>query len=178
MTKIKPWVELSRETIFHKYGREMTKVIFRLPNGLESDFYLRDHDTQLVCVLALTSDNQVILAKQYRPGPQKILSELPGGVVNKDEIPLEAIKREFLEECGYTGNFKQITKSVTGAYSEAVRYHFIATNCHKVQEIKNDDTEFTEVELMSLSKFRQHLRSGQLTDIATGYFGLDYLHLL
>jgi ADP-ribose pyrophosphatase len=178
MTKIKPWVELSRETIFQKYGRKMDKVVFRLPNGNESDFYLVGQNTRFVCVLALTSDNQVVLAKQFRPGPHKILLELPGGAVDKNETPLEAIKRELLEECGYVGDFELVTESVVDAYSETVRSHFIAKNCHKVQEIKNDDTEFTEVELMSLSEFRQHLHSGQLTDVATGYLGLDYLKML
>ncbi len=178
MKSIKTWVELSRENVFSKYGRKIDKVIFKLPTGQESDFYLTGKDGRVVAVFALTSDNHVILVEQFRPGPQKILLELPGGAVNKDETPLEAIKREFLEESGYTGDFEFVTESIIDAYSGAIRYHFVAKNCQKVQEPTDTEIEFTNVILMNLEQFRKHLRSGQLSDVNTGYLGLDYLELL
>ena len=178
MTSLKPWVELSRETIFQKYGHRLDKVIFRLPSGAEADYYVTGKNGRTVCVFALTIDNQVILVKQFRPGPQKFLSELPGGAVNQDENPQDAIKREFLEESGYTGDFEFVTESIHNAYSAAVCCHFVATNCHKISEPQNSETEMTEVVLMSLKDFKKHLKSGQLSDIATGYYGLEHLNLL
>jgi hypothetical protein len=47
-----------------------------------------------------------------------------------------------------------------------------------VQEQQTDQDEFIEVVEMSLEEFRNHLRSGELTDIGTGYLGLDFLKLL
>jgi ADP-ribose pyrophosphatase len=173
--KILPWVELSRETIFQKYGHKLDKVVFRMPSGIESDYYLSGNHANIVCVFGLTADKKVILVEQFRPGPQKILYELPGGAVDHNETPLEAAKREFLEESGYTGDFEQITSSVVDAYSNATRFHFIATNCQKVADPKNTDTEFTQVILMEMSKFKDHLLSGQLSDIATGFYGLNHL---
>lgn len=41
-----------------------------------------------------------------------------------------------------------------------------------------DRTEDIEIVLLSRTAFRKHLRSAQLTDVATGYLGLDYLGLL
>lgn len=178
MKTIKEWQEISRETVFSKYGRKIDKVIFKLPNGLESDFYLTGNGGKLAAVFALTSDNQVILVEEYRPGPKKILLELPGGVVDDQETPFEAIKREFLEESGYTGDFELVTESIIDAYSGAVRYHFVARNCQKVQEPADTDHESTKVVLMSLEQFKKHLKTGQLSDIATGYYGLDHLRLL
>ena len=116
--------------------------------------------------------------EQFRPGPQKNLFELPGGFIDKGETPLEAAKREFLEESGYVGDFEFVTESILDAYNDGTRCHFVAKNCRKVQEPVNTDTEFTKVVLMDLNKFHQHLLSGQLSDITTGYYGLDYLHLL
>jgi ADP-ribose pyrophosphatase len=178
MKTIKNWVELSRETIFQKYSHKLDKVIFRLPSGVESDYYLTGQNGHTVCVLAITSDDKVVLVKQYRPGPQKVLLELPGGGVDKEETPLQAITRELLEESGYTGDFEFVTESIHNAYSGASCFQYVAKNCRKVQEIKNDDTEFTEVSLMDLVNFRKHLRTGQLSDVNTGYLGLDFLHLL
>lgn len=64
------------------------------------------------------------------------------------------------------------------AHSTGVLYAFVATGCKKVGEINADDFEFIEVVELSLTEFREHLRSGQLTDIDVGYIGLDYLNLL
>ena len=83
--KPKKWKALSRETIFQKYGREIEKVMFRLPDGTESDFYIKK-EGPANCVLALTKDNQVILAKQYRPGPDEIVLELQSGKTTDVEV--------------------------------------------------------------------------------------------
>lgn len=178
MKKILPWQELSRENVFSKYGRKIDKVIFKLPNGQESDFYLTGRDGRVAAVLALTPDNKVILVEEFRPGPQKILLELPGGNVDKNETPLDAVKREFLEESGYTGDFEFVAESIIDAYSGAVRYHFVAKKCRKVQEPADTDVEFTNVVLMDLVQFRKHLKTGQLSDVATSFYGLEYLGLL
>lgn len=39
--EIKAWEEISREEIFSKYGRGMEKVVFKLPDNKEYDFYLK-----------------------------------------------------------------------------------------------------------------------------------------
>ncbi|MFA6007356.1 MAG: NUDIX hydrolase [Candidatus Shapirobacteria bacterium] len=174
---IKKWQELSRELVFEKYGRKVEKVIFKIQNGKESDFYIKN-EGNVVCVLALTSDKKVVLAKQYRPGPKKILTEMPGGAIDKNEKPEESIKRELLEETGYTGDFKFVTKVFNDAYSTKEKYCFVATNCQKIQEIKNEGCEFTEVILVSVENFKEILRKGQITDVEVGFLGLDYLELI
>ena len=178
MTAIKPWFELSRETIFSKYGHKLDKVIFELPDGTQTDFYLSGHNNRLVCVLPFTMDNQIIVQKQFRPGPQQVVYQLPGGGVEENELPLEAVKRELLEETGYIGDFELIIASVCGGYSGATSSHFVAKNCRKIQEIKNTNTEEIEVELVNLEKFKKYLLSGLMLDVDTGYQGLDHLKLL
>jgi len=85
MTQIKPWIEISRETVLQKYGRKIDKVIFELPDGSKSDYYIAG---------------------------------------------------------------------------------------------QKSDCETTEVILMGLGDFKKHLKSGQISDIATGYFGLEHLGLI
>ena len=52
--------------------------------------------------LAVTKNNEAVLIKQYRHGVQKILWEIPGGVVEDNEHPSNGAKRELLEETGYS----------------------------------------------------------------------------
>ncbi|MEI6045778.1 MAG: NUDIX hydrolase [Chloroflexota bacterium] len=170
------WKKLAEE--FSRFGyRSLIKRIYQLPNGNLAEFNLIDGGP-VVCILPLTSDNRVILAQQFRPGPEKVLMELPAGGVEKDETPEAAARRELLEETGYDGNFQFIGTSFVLGYSTMLRYNFVVTNCRKVQEQKTDEGEFIEVVEMPLVKFRDHLRSGELTNATTGYLGLDFLKLL
>jgi ADP-ribose pyrophosphatase len=173
---ISVWKKLTEEKF--KVGfRAIVKKKFQLPNDKVVDFDIK-LESQAVCILALTEDNKVILTKQFRPGPEKVLLELPGGGVDLGELPDESIKREFLEETGYSGNLKFVGTSLNCAYSTKVTYNYTATNCRKVSSQNLDSNEFIEVLEISLEDFRKHLRSGELTDVATGYLGLDSLGLL
>jgi ADP-ribose pyrophosphatase len=175
--KVKKWKELSREVVFRKYSREIEKVIYKLPDGTESDFYIKKEGPAF-CVLATTKDNKIILAKQFRPGPNKIILELPGGKIEKGETPKQAIERELLEETGYKGKSKLVAEALDCAYSTMRRYCFVATDCEKVAEPQNTNSEITETVLLTLPEFRELLKSGKMTDVEVGYIGLDYLGLL
>lgn len=174
---IQNWEKIKKDEIYKTAYRKMAKRLYRMPNG-KNIYYdiLIEKDT--VCVLALTKDKKVILAKQFRPGPEKILSELPGGKVEEGETPATAIKKELLEETGYKGKFKFIGKTISDAYSTRTRHHFIALDCIKISEPKNAENEFTELILMDLKSFKKHLKSGKLTDALTAYMGLNHLKLL
>jgi len=170
------WKKLKEEP-FKAGFRRLLKKTFKLPDGKIKEFDIK-HEGPAVCVLALTKEGNVVLAKQYRPGMEKTLLELPGGGIEGNEKPEEAMKREFLEETGYSGDLELVGTSYDCAYSTMLRYNFVATNCCKVAEQELDDSEFVEVVEISLKELRKHLRSGELTDVETGYLGLDYLDLL
>lgn len=150
---------------------------FRLPDGREEDFTIKA-EGEAVCIVALTETSDVILVRQYRPGPERILLELPGGSVDADETALDAARRELLEETGYEGEMELVGMTLDCAYSTMQRHNFVAKNCIRIQDPQPDKNEFLEIITMNLQDFRQHLRSGQLTDIETGYLCLDRLGLL
>ena len=176
-SNVKRWKALSREVVFQKYGRKIEKVVFRLPSGKQSEFYLKA-ERDAVCILALTKEQDVILVNQYRPGPDMVLMELPGGATEIDETPERAAEIELLEETGYRGKMRFVTRVFDCAYSTIYRYCFVATDCEKVKQQKLDKAEFARVAQISLEEFRELLRSGKMTDVEVGYLGLDYLGLL
>jgi len=171
---IKSWKELRRQQVFKKYSRAIDRIDFLLPNNREIDFYIKA-ESPAAAIVALTDKDEVILARQFRPGPQKILNELPGGFIEPGEDASDSIQREFKEETGYAGDFVHIGTCLDDAYSTMERHCFVATNCRKVAEPQQTHTEETEVVLLSLAEFRQLLRSGQMTDVEVGYLALDYL---
>ncbi|MDZ7611929.1 MAG: NUDIX hydrolase [Candidatus Moranbacteria bacterium] len=175
--KIENREELSRKIAFQKYGRKIEETIFKMPDGENKDFYLKK-EGPATGILALTKDQQVILVKQFRPGPNEILNELPGGYVDENETPEQAAERELLEETGYRGKAEFVTTAYDCAYSTMNRHCVVVKDCEKVAEQNLDKSEFAEVVLMNLDEFRELLKSGKNTDIEVGYIGLDYLGLL
>jgi ADP-ribose diphosphatase len=171
-----PWEKMGEEVIRRGY-RALIKRAFRLPNGTVADFEIK-REEPTVCVVAVTGEGGVILARQFRPGPEAVLLELPGGAVEDGETPLEAIQRELLEETGYAGELHYLGQSYHCAYSTRVSHGFVATACRKVAEPNLDEREDIEVVELSLEAFRAHVRGGQMTDVGIAYQALDYLGAL
>ena len=172
-----PWKKIKSETSRAGY-RQIIKKTFELPSGQTTEYDMLDGGFT-ACVLPITSEGAVVVARQFRPGPEKILLELPGGGIDPEEDPMHGAARELLEETGYAGDLQYIGQCYNDAYNTRLTYSFVATNCHKVAEPHNDHfDEITEPIEMSLTDFRDHLRGGQLSDVATGYLGLDFLGLL
>jgi ADP-ribose pyrophosphatase len=155
----------------------VTTATFRMPDGAEADWDLVE-GPDIVAMVATTGDGDVILVRQFRHGPAQVLSELPGGIVDLGETPLEAAERELLEETGYAGT-ATIVGSVWRSGAETRRqWVALVTGCRRVAEPEPGPVEFIEVELMGTARFRDHVRSGQLTDTGAAYRALDQLGLL
>lgn len=178
MSKTQKWQELSRETVFHKYSQLVERRDYRLPSGEVADYYIHVEKPG-ACVLGITAASQVITIPQFRPGPNAILRELPGGQVDAGEDPRVAAVRELLEETGYAGDVDPWTGTwQSDAYTQLDRTIVIVKNCKKVAEPQMEATEFGEVELVSMDDFVAHVRTGMLSDTAGAMLALDHLGLL
>jgi ADP-ribose pyrophosphatase len=172
------WKLLSSKLVYNKFMQVENRV-YELPNGI-----IKDYDIKLgkpsVCVLAVTADNKILICEEYRPGPGKVLRELPGGMIDTkdDETPEAAAARELLEETGYTGELEFVTQYQVDAYTAVDRYAFVATNCEETGKQHLDDSEDIKVKLLDLPDFIRLVRSGQLTDVEVAFLGLDHLGLL
>ncbi|MBA3266440.1 MAG: NUDIX hydrolase, partial [Nocardioidaceae bacterium] len=56
---------------------------------------------QTVGVLALTPEGRLVMVRQFRPGPDRVVLNVPGGFVDAGETPVEAAARELTEETGF-----------------------------------------------------------------------------
>ena len=135
--------------------------------------YALKHEQRTVSVLALSTSNKVILTRQYRPGPNKILDELAGGRVDANETPRQAAKRELIEETGYIPNkLISLGRVYECAYSTIARYAYVALNCEKHTTQKLDSYEYIEVCEKTIHEFVKQLNDGLCTDLEVGWMGL------
>ena len=173
---LKPWKILSSSHIHKNVRIDQCE----LPNGKVIDgFVLEYHDW--VNVVALTPGQQVVLVKQYRHGIQKTILEIPGGVMDaSDESPLEAARRELLEETGYTSdNFIQVGKVCPNPANQTNSLHsFLALDVKKVAEQCLDEAEEIEVVLKPLDEVIRMAKNGELLQsmqVSAVFFTLAYL---
>jgi 8-oxo-dGTP pyrophosphatase MutT (NUDIX family) len=80
--------------------------------GSSGDFFVIDC-ADWVHVLALTSSGKLIMVKQFRFGTENLSWEIPGGLMERGEHPVQAAERELLEETGYTGDPGQLIGSLS-----------------------------------------------------------------
>jgi ADP-ribose pyrophosphatase len=131
-------------------------------------------------IIALTKQQEVVMVRQYRHGAQKVILELPGGAMeDEDENPMQAARRELLEETGYTSdNFIQIgCVSPNPANQTNLIYSFLALDARKVSEQNLDDAEDIEVVLKPLDEVIRMAKSGELfqsMQVSAVFFALAY----
>jgi ADP-ribose pyrophosphatase len=168
------WRKLDERVVYERFRRIVSRT-FELPQGETADFeVLEGRDS--VAVLALTDAQEVVLVREFRPGPEEILLELPGGQVEDGQTPEEAARAELLEEAGYEGELTLAGTILWDAYGTRKKYAFVATRCRRVRPPAPG--ELTEPLMMPLRELREHLRTGRLTDSDVAYRALDHLGLL
>lgn len=165
--------ELLEETVLYEKFRRLISRKYRLPNGTEHDFEIMDNPDS-VAVFALTPDNQVVLARQFRPGPQVQLNELPGGILDAGEDPLTAGLRELREETGYTGEGTYLGSTWYSSYACGKRHTVLVRNC-VLGERELEATEDVTVALSSIAEVRDQALKGDMTDAGSALRCLGYL---
>jgi ADP-ribose pyrophosphatase len=171
------WTELRRDTVYARFGRSVVEADFLLPSGAVETYSLRV-DRPSVAVLALDEAGRVVLTRQFRPGPGRFLTELPGGYLDDGESPAAAAARELAEETGYAGQVEVVGRCYGDSYSSALKHCAVARDCRRASAPRPEPTEFIEVSAVPLPDFRALLRSGEMTDVDLAYLGLDALGLL
>ena len=132
-------------------------------------------------VLAITKDQQVVLVKQYRHGVQEVLLELPGGVIEDNEKPLDGIKRELLEETGYAAsNIIEVGMIYPNPANQTNRLHcFLALDVEQVDVQNLDEGEDIEVHLVPLDELIAMTKRGEFLhalQVATLFHALAHLN--
>lgn len=166
------WRKQSEETAYAGSYRQVVTRRYETPDGVRDFEIMVEPDSAVV--VAVTLDGSILLVREFRPGTEEWLVELPGGNVDPGEEPEAAAARELLEETGYAATVRHVGSMVDCAYSTRRRHVFVADDAVSRQP----SAEGLEIVLMSADEFRAHLRSGRLTDTGAGYRGLEALGLL
>ncbi|OGL88087.1 hypothetical protein A3H75_01750 [Candidatus Uhrbacteria bacterium RIFCSPLOWO2_02_FULL_51_9] len=170
---IKPWrVKSSRVLLEDRWIKVRADKCVTSDGIVISPYYVLEYPNW-VHMVVVNNKNQILITKQYRHGARDIFFELPCGTQDvEDGSPLEAAKRELLEETGYKGDFILAGEtSPNPANHSNMIYTFLVTNLVKYSQPKDNPSEvlnckFIDVErvlaMIDEGKFKQALHISSL----------------
>jgi ADP-ribose pyrophosphatase len=162
--KARAWEELDSTFEYRASIFNVRKVRARSPlSGREHDFDILQ-TCDWVNVIAVTDEGKVTLIRQYRHGTREVTVEIPGGMVEGDEPPLQAARRELAEETGYTaGHWEQIgVVEPNPAFQNNRTFTFIARQARRTCEPQPDPNEEIEVDERPLEEIPGLMRDGTI----------------
>ncbi len=159
---------LRKKTVFKGRYLQAEEQVFRQPNGKE---VVREIVTppDAVGILPIDDAGRVHLVRQYRPAIRKITLEIPAGVIDDGEKPIETAARECREEIGYLP--KQL--DFLFMYYHSVGFStgkievFLGQNLSAFPEQHLDDSEFIEAVTLPFEEAYQQAITGKIIDSKT-----------
>ena len=131
-------------------------------------------------VMAITEDKDVVMVKQYRHPVGESMLELPGGFIEAGEDPELAIRRELLEETGYScKNIHLLGKTALNpGVLNNYTFMFLALGAVKTAPQQLDANEEIEIILKPIDELRQMLMNNEIKQSLHAlcmFYGFEYL---
>lgn len=177
---IEKWRKLASKYLVKEKWATLRVDTCELQDGVVKDDYYVLEYPNWVNAVALTEEGKLIMVRQYRHAADIISLEVPGGVIDGDEEPEFAVKRELLEETGYSFKTCKLVAELypNPATSTNKTFTYVLTGGVKTHEQHLDEHEILNVEEYTIEEVKQLLQDNQIAQslhVAALHYGLAVL---
>ncbi len=172
------WKTLSSEYLFTDLWLRARKDRCLKPDGKIVDPYYVIEYPHWATGVGITENDEVVLVKQYRQALQIVSMEIPGGCIDEEDVDFEAaIRREFIEETGYSFNeVEYLGKTSPNPSTNANWMHmFLLTGGRLTHAQAFDENEEIEVYVVPMKEFIEMVLRGEIIQsmhMTTVFFAL------
>lgn len=159
-----PWQVESDEVLLSRPWLTVRQQRVITSSGAALDQFHLIESPDWVAVLACTADGDVLVVDQYRHGASRVSRELPAGVVDAGESPLEAAKRELREETGYeAARWEPLTTVLVEPSRNRNQAHFFfASEARRVDSPRVEDCEHIRHSLLGTRELLAAVDAGAI----------------
>ncbi len=161
---------LSEETIIDNQWLQLKSLNVEMHTGhiLPSYYFVNNRD--VVCVVALTDNEEVVCISEYRLGIDRYYTQFVTGYIDTGEEPLAAAKRELLEETGYEATEFIHLGKVHGnpARSSYFLHFYLAKHATpSPQKANKDNSEVIETKIMPINAIAMAVSEDAFNDLTS-----------
>jgi ADP-ribose pyrophosphatase len=167
--ELRAWKTISRRTIL-KHNKFLTveNHVVKLPDGRIIPDWAWLIIPSAVIVLAVTVDNRFLCFRQTKYAVTGTSLAPVGGMLEQNEIPIDAAKRELLEEMGYeASDWINLGTCILDPNRGIATIHlFLALNAKQIADPHSDDLEDQELLFLSRAEIESALKAGEFKILA------------
>jgi 8-oxo-dGTP pyrophosphatase MutT (NUDIX family) len=163
-----PWTILSSKEIYENPWIQITEFQVINPNGGNGIYGKIHYKNVAVGVIPLDENWNTWLVGQYRFPLDLYSWEIPEGGGNMEEDPIEAAKRELLEETGLIAKewTKILTMHLSNSVSDELSFIYLARNLEE-KKASPEETEDLVVKKLPFDDVLDMVDAGNITDAIT-----------
>jgi ADP-ribose pyrophosphatase len=162
--ELRAWETVSRQVILqpNKFLTVENHVV-RLPDGQVIPDWPWLIIPSAAIVLAVTEDGKFLCFRQTKYAVEGETLAPVGGMLEPDEAPLDAAKRELLEEMGYeSSEWVSLGSHILDPNRGIATMHlFLALRARKVAEPDSDDLEDQELLFLDRQEIEEAYKAGE-----------------
>ncbi len=152
------------------YAGRILSLWIRYVRGRDGKRHMREivEHEPAAAVVAVDEAGQVLLVRQPRPAAGGRILELPAGLIDSGEEPIDAARRELREETGFvSGDLRPLVRFYTSPGFTDELVHLFAATMLTEDATQHDEEEEIELVRMPLQDAIERVMHGEISDAKT-----------